>query len=44
MYRTSVRPALMYGTDIRSTTKNQGMKLDVNEIRMLRWMLSQNEI
>ena len=38
MYRTVVRPALMYGTETRALKKAQEKKLDVAEMRMLRWM------
>ena len=37
-YRTVKRPALVYGADTWATTKCQEMRLDVNEMRMLRWM------
>ena len=38
VYRTVVRPALMYGAETWALKKAQEKKLDVAEIRMLRWM------
>ena len=38
MYRTLVRPALLYGAETWSTTKKQENTLEVNKMRMLRWM------
>ena len=38
VYRTVVRPELMYGAETWALTKAQGNKLDVAEMRMLRWM------
>ena len=38
MYRTVVRPALLYGAETCSVTKTQEQRLEVNEMRMLRWM------
>ena len=38
VYRTVVRPALMYGTEIWALKKAQENKLEVAEMRMLRWM------
>ena len=38
VYRTVVRPALMYGADSWTLKKAQGNKLEVAEMRMLRWM------
>ena len=38
VYRTVVRPALMYGAETLVTTKAQEKKLQVAEIRMLRWL------
>ena len=37
-YRTVVRPALMYGAEIWALKKAQQNKLEVAEMRMLRWM------
>ena len=36
--KTVIRPALLYGAEIWSTTKIPENRLRVNEIRMLRWM------
>ena len=36
--RTVVRPALMYGAETRALKKAQENKLEVAEMRMLRWM------
>ena len=36
--KTVVRPAMMYGADKWATKKAQEKKLDVAEMRMLRWM------
>ena len=38
IHRTAVRPALVYGAETLSTTKSQEWRLEVNEMRMLRWM------
>ena len=38
VYRTVVRPAMMYGAEMWPVKKAQEKKLDVAEIRMLRWM------
>ena len=38
VYRTVVRPALVYGAETRALEKAQGNKLEVAEMRMLRWM------
>ena len=38
VYRTVVRPALMYGAETRVSKKAQENKLEVAEMRMLRWM------
>ena len=35
---TVVRPAMMYGAETWAVTKAQEKKLDVAEMRMLRWM------
>ncbi len=37
MYKTFVRPAMMYGAETWAVKKAQE-KLDVAEMRMLRWM------
>ena len=33
-----VRPALLYGAETWATTRGQEARLEVNEMRMLRWM------
>ena len=38
VYRTVVRPALMYGAETLALKKAQEKKLEVAEMRMLRWM------
>ena len=38
VYRTVVRPALMYGAETWALKKAQGKNLEVAEMRMLRWM------
>ncbi len=38
VYRTVVRPALRYRADTRALKKAQERKLEVAEMRMLRWM------
>ena len=37
-YRTVVRPALLYGADTWALNNSQENKLEVAEMRMLRWM------
>ena len=38
VYKTVVRQALMYGADTWATTRRQEARLEVNEMRMQRWM------
>ena len=38
VYKTVVRPALLYGAETWATTKGLEARLEVNEMRMLRWM------
>ena len=38
VYRTVVRPAMLYGAETWATTKRQESRIEVNEMRMLRWM------
>ena len=38
IYKTVVRPAMMYSADTWAVNKAQEKKLDVAEMRMLRWM------
>ena len=37
-YKTAIRPAMMYGAETWAVKKAQEKKLDVAEMRMLRWM------
>ena len=38
VYKTVVRAALLYGAETWATTRGQKARLEVNEMRMLRWM------
>ena len=38
VYKTVVRTALLYGAETWATTRGQEARLEVNEMRMLRWM------
>ena len=38
VYKTVVRPTLLNGADTWATTRGQETRLEVNEMRMLRWM------
>ena len=38
VYRTVVRPAMLYGAETLATTKRQESRIEVNEMMMLRWM------
>ena len=38
VYKTVVRPALLYGAETWATTRGQEARLEVNDMRMLRWM------
>ena len=38
VYKTVVRPAIVYGAEMLAVKKSQETKLEVAEIRMLRWM------
>ena len=38
VYKTVVRPVILYGAETWATTKGQEARLEVNEVRMLRWM------
>ena len=38
VYKTVVRPVLLYGAVTWATTRGQDARLEVNEMRMLRWM------
>lgn len=39
MYRTVVRPAMIYGSETWPVKKTQERKMEVAEMRMIRWML-----
>ena len=43
VHRTVVRPALMYGAETWALKKAQENKLEVAEMRMLRWMCGQDQ-
>ena len=38
VYKTVVRPALSYGAETWATKRGKEARLEVNEMRMLRWM------
>ena len=38
IYKNVVRPALLYGAETWATTRGQEARLEVNEMRILRWM------
>ena len=38
VYKTVVRPAQLYGADTWATTRVQEARLEVNEMRMMRWV------
>ena len=38
VYKTVVRPALSYGAGTWATMRGKEARLEVNEMRMLRWM------
>ena len=38
VHKTVVRLALLYGAETWATTRGQEARLEVNEMRMLRWM------
>ena len=44
VYKTVVRPAMMYGAETWAVQKAQEKKLDVAEIRMERWMSGVNKL
>ena len=39
VYMTVVRPAMLYGAETWAVNKAKEKKLDVAEMRMLRWMI-----
>ena len=38
VYKTMVRPDLLYGAETWATTRGQEARLEVNEMRMQTWM------
>ena len=44
VYKTVLRPAMMYGAETWAVKKAQEKKLDVAEMRMLRWMSGFNKL
>ena len=38
VYKTVIRPAMLYGADTWATTKRQEKRIEMTEMRMLRWM------
>ena len=38
VYKTVVRPPMLYGADTWATTRGQEERLEVDEMKMLRWM------
>ena len=38
VYKTVIRPAMLYGTETWATTKRREKRIEVTEMRMLRWM------
>ena len=44
VYKTVVRPAMMYGAETWPLKKTQKKKLEVEEMKMLRWMCGVTEM
>ena len=44
MYKTVVRPEMMYGAEKFAVMKAKEKKVDVTEMRMLRWMSGVTEL
>ena len=38
VYKTVIRPAILYGAKTWATTKRQEKRIEVTDMRMLRWM------
>ena len=38
VYKTVIRPAMLYGAETWATTKRQDKRIEVTEMRTLRWM------
>ena len=43
IYKAVVRPALIYGSETWAVKKSQEKRMDVAEMRMLRWMLGKTK-
>ena len=41
VYKTVVRPPMLYGADTWATTRGQEERLEVDEMKMLRWIRSE---